>query len=89
MPRTILFTLHAKNQEQLDSLSAELNDINKKYKEVSAQLESVQTELAGLAREEISQDVLIIYKTVSGYLARKKYFWKKDRAVLQGKLQAE
>lgn len=83
------FTLNAKNKEQLDSLSAELTVINKNYKEVNSQLESIQTELAGLAREESRQDVFDSLQKKYQEILREKNILEKDRAVLQGKLQAE
>lgn len=83
------FTLNAKNQEQLDSLSIELGNINKNYQEVNNRLESVQIELASLAREESRQDVFDTLQKKYQEILREKNILEKDRAILQGKLQAE
>lgn len=83
------FTLNTKNQEQLQSLSIELGNINKNYQEVNNRLESVQIELAGLAKEESRQDIFDNLQKKYQEILREKNILEKDRAILQGKLQAE
>ena len=65
-----------------------MGNINKNYQEVNNRLESVQIELAGLAKEESRQDIFDnLQKNIKKFY--EKNILEKDRAILQGKLQAE
>jgi chromosome segregation protein len=82
-------TLWNNNEEQLKELRSDLNNIDLDYKKYNEELNSIQVELAKLAKESSRQDV---YNELQGQyqdLIQKKNNLEKERSTLEGKMQVE
>jgi len=82
-------TLYAESQKQLDELNIELAKTNQDFEKSNEKLLAIQTELANLARAESRQNQFEKLQNDYQSIIREKNKIERDRAVLQGKLQAE
>ena len=82
-------TVYTESQKQLDELTKELSKANQEFEESNRELTAIQIELAGLARAESRQTQFDALQNDFQNIVREKNKIERDRAVLQGKLQAE
>ncbi|OGH71719.1 MAG: hypothetical protein A3G00_01400 [Candidatus Magasanikbacteria bacterium RIFCSPLOWO2_12_FULL_43_12] len=83
------FTLFSHNHEQLSVLNTELIKIEQEYNEAHSHLQTLQNELAALAKEGSRQEQFVVLQNEYQDLSRQKNQLERERAILQGKLQTE
>lgn len=82
-------TIYNKNKTDFDAVRADLNVVEENYRKMFKELETVQTELAELARASTRQEVFNELQVRYREAVRVKNDLERELAVLQGSLQAE
>lgn len=82
-------TIYKKNKTEFDAIRADLNVVEKNYREMFQNLEKVQTELAELARASTRQEVFNELQVRHREAVRMKNDLERELAILQGSLQTE